>query len=108
MPIDGERDLLKFHFVFQGRNMRTLAELSSETQLVFAGLNEMQKRHVAALISKILGHGGQTQLANVTGIDYKTIRHGCSDLENHMSDCPVGRIRKPGGGRPSVKKNAGH
>jgi hypothetical protein len=86
--------------------MRKLDDLPNETKLVFAGLNERQKRHVAALISLILGHGGQTQLVRVTGIDYKTIRHGCNDIKNNMSDCPEGRIRKPGGGRPASKKNA--
>lgn len=73
--------------------MQTLTELSHEPQLVFAGLHEMQKRHVAALISKLLGHGSQTQLVSITDIDYKTIAHGCRDLENSMADCPIGRIR---------------
>jgi hypothetical protein len=108
MPIDGGWGLLRFETIFQGRKMQTLTDLSNETQLVFSELNEMQKRHVAALIAKILGRGGLTQLVNVTGIDYKTIAHGCSDLENQLADCPAGRIRKPGGGRPSAKKNARH
>ena len=88
--------------------MQILEKLSSDTQLVFSGLNEMQTRHVAALISRILEHGGQTQVAQVTGIDLKTIRRGCRDLDDRLAECPKGRIRKPGGGRPSTKKNARH
>ncbi len=86
--------------------MRKLTNLSNETRLVFSGLNEMQKRRVAALIAKLLGYGGKAQVAAVTGIDFKTISHGCNDLGNNLADCPVGRIRKPGAGRPAKKKNA--
>jgi hypothetical protein len=91
---------------FKDETMPGITELSKETKLLFAELDEKQKRHAAALLSMIHGHGGQTLVAEVTGMNTRTIRRGCEELENGLTDSPIGRIRKPGAGRPSVKKNA--
>lgn len=73
-------------------------------QQVFKQLNEKQRRWVAGLLSEILGWGGTKQIASVTGLDSKTIRQGRKDLENELSAYPRERVRRAGGGRPTLKK----
>jgi hypothetical protein len=45
-------------------------------------------------------------LALVTGLNVETIRRGRRELEASLRDCPPGRCRRPGGGRPAVKKKS--
>jgi hypothetical protein len=85
--------------------MSSITELSKETKLFFAELDEKQKRHAAAFLSMLHGHGGQTLVAEVTGMSVRTIRRGCKEFENGLADSPEGRVRRPGAGRPSIKKN---
>ena len=72
--------------------------------LVFARLDEQQRRLVAGLLSKSVGWGGDTALALITGLDPKTIKRGRNELDNDLQDCPAGRIRSKGAGRPRVEK----
>lgn len=76
--------------------------------LVLDQLNEKHRRWVAGLLSETLGHGGTKRIADASGIDPKTIRQGRQDLQQHLADYPVGRIRRAGGGRPRLKKTAGY
>ena len=85
--------------------MPSITELSKEIGLLFRELDEKQRRHAAAFLSMLHGHGGQTLVAEVTGINVRTIRRGCKELDNGLADSPDGRVRRPGAGRPSVKKN---
>lgn len=75
-----------------------------QVNLVFARLDEQQRRLVAGLLSKSVGWGGDTELALVTGLDPKTIKRGRDELDNDLKDCPSGRIRRQGAGRPRVEK----
>ena len=75
-----------------------------QVNLVFARLNEQQRRLVAGLLSKSVGWGGDTRLAVVTGLDPQTIKRGRDELDNDLKDCPVDRIRREGAGRPRVEK----
>ena len=87
--------------------VRNLAESSEQISLVFSRLDENQRRWVAGLLSTILGHGGTKQVAQTAGIDPKTIRQGRIDLDTQLKDYPdVGRVRRPGGGRPAIEKNS--
>ena len=73
--------------------------------LVFARLDEQQRRWVAGLLSEVLGRGGTKQVAELAGIDPKTVRQGRIDLARELREYPDdGRVRRPGGGRPSIKK----
>ena len=72
--------------------------------LVFARLDEQQRRLVAGLLSKSIGWGGDTQVSLLTGLDPKTIRRGRRELDDDLKDCPADRIRRPGAGRPRVEK----
>ncbi len=75
--------------------------------LVFSRLDERQRRWVGGLLSEMLGHGGTKQVCGLAGLDPKTIRQGRIDLGNELKDYPDGpRVRRPGGGRPLIKKSS--
>jgi len=68
--------------------------------------DEQHRRWFAGLLSLQIGHGGDAQLARITGAFRHTISRGrkeiCSGLENYSPD----RIRSPGAGRPPIEKKA--
>jgi transposase len=61
-------------------------------------LDERQRRLFAAGESEAEGPGSITKVAKLTGLARSTIRRGVKDLAE-PSTLPVGRIRRPGGGR---------
>jgi hypothetical protein len=67
-------------------------------------LDEQQRRWYAALESSRLGHGGDQQIACITGLDVHTIRRGRQELSSDLSDRPADQVRAPGAGRPRVEK----
>jgi Rhodopirellula transposase DDE domain len=71
--------------------------------LFLSRLNEQQRRWYTAVESQRLGHGGDRQVARITGLSETTIRRGRRELEAEFADCPIDRIRQPGGGRPPVE-----
>jgi hypothetical protein len=72
--------------------------------LLLSRLNEQQRRWVAALESERIGRGGDRLVALITGLDVETIRRGRRELLASLRGCPPGRIRRPGAGRPPLKK----
>ena len=72
--------------------------------LLLGRLDEQQRRWYAALESMKLGHGGDTLLSQITGLNVETIRRGREELENDLADRPPGRVRLEGGGRPPLEK----
>jgi hypothetical protein len=70
-------------------------------------LDEHQRRWYAALESRKIGHGGDRLLSLITGLHVETIRRGRRELEVDLRNCPIDRIRRPGAGRPPVKKAPG-
>ncbi len=78
-------------------------ELHRQMILVFSRLDEQQRRWFAALESDRLGWGGDTLLAQITGLDEKTIRRGREELAASLEGRPADRVRLPGGGRPAVE-----
>ena len=80
------------------------ADWLNHLPLVLSELNEKQRRWVAGLLSEMLGHGGISRIAELSGIDPKTIRQGRIDLSQQLSDYPKDRIRRAGAGRPTLKK----
>jgi hypothetical protein len=72
--------------------------------LLLSRLNEPQRRWLAALESERLGRGGDRRLSLITGLDVETIRRGRRELLASLGDCPPGRVRRPGAGRPAVEK----
>src|SRR3954466_15271652 len=79
-------------------------ELHAQMNLLLSRLDEQQRRWYAALESRQLGHGGDPLLALITGLHVDTIRRGREELDAGLRDRPADRVRKPGGGRPPVKK----
>jgi hypothetical protein len=72
--------------------------------LLMSRLDEQQRRWLAALESKQTGHGGDLLLAQITGLHVDTIRRGREELDAGLADRPTERVRKPGAGRPPLKK----
>lgn len=67
-------------------------------------LDERQRRWVAGWEAMRLGYGGVRLVAQITGLDPKTIRRGQSELMQGLAELPSARIRRPGAGRPPTEK----
>jgi len=76
----------------------------AQMNLFLSRLDEQQRRWYVALEADRLGHGGERLLAQITGLDEKTIRRGRAELAAGLADRPSERVRLPGGGRPLVEK----
>ena len=83
-----------------------LAETSDDTKaaiiLFLSTLDERQRRLYAGLESLRLGHGGDSRLAELTGLDVHTIAKGRAELLQR--DVQLDRVRRPGGGRHALEK----
>ena len=72
--------------------------------LLLSRMDEQQRRWYVGLESMKTGHGGDTRLAQITGMNVQTIRRGRRELEDDLNDRPDDRVRLEGGGRPLVEK----
>lgn len=72
--------------------------------LLLSRMDEQQRRWYVGLESLKAGHGGDAQLARITGMNVETIRRGRNELDNDLDDRPIDRVRLAGGGRPRVEK----
>ena len=79
-------------------------QLHAHMNLLCSRLDEQQRRWYAAVESHKVGHGGDALLALIIGLHVDTIRRGREELQAGLLDCPTDRIRRPGGGRPALKK----
>ncbi|MCW5978943.1 MAG: hypothetical protein KIT09_12760 [Bryobacteraceae bacterium] len=70
--------------------------------VLFAYLDERQRRIAAALEARSLGHGGVTAVAKATGMSRPSIHRGLGELTQRKPGVPLGRSRKPGAGRKPV------
>lgn len=75
-----------------------------QINLLMSRLDEQQRRFYAAVESLRLGHGGDVQVARITGLDVKTIRRGRQELDDELTARPTDHIRLPGGGRWRAEK----
>ena len=72
-------------------------------------LNERALRIWAATEIKQIGRFGKTILKKATGLDYKTLNRGLSELEQNESErLDSIRIRSEGGGRKKTVKGTRH
>lgn len=86
-----------------GPGLRVLPEeLKAAIVLFYSLLDERQRRLYAGLEALKVGHGGDAQVAELLGIDPGTVARGRTELLG--GDISPGRVRRPGGGRPSTKK----
>ena len=77
-------------------------EVGDALQIFLAQLNENQRRLYAGFESMKLGYGGDTIMAEITGMNIKTIARGRQELRAH--DITPERVRKVGGGRHPLEK----
>lgn len=71
---------------------------------VFERLSEAERRWVAGLMAGLIGHGGDSLISRVAGLDPKTIQTGRREVCDGLANCPPGRVRRPGAGRPALEK----
>jgi len=64
-------------------------------------LSEKDRRRYAAVESDKLGHGGQQYIAQLFGVDSKTIRQGLSELDMTEDAAGEGLRKKAAGGSAS-------
>ncbi|HEX6109106.1 MAG TPA: hypothetical protein VFZ02_06785 [Ktedonobacteraceae bacterium] len=79
-------------------------ELHRQMNLLLSRLDEQQRRWYVAVESHSMGTGGDRLLAQITGLDEKTIQRGLQELASELDERPEQRVRLPGGGRPRAEK----
>jgi hypothetical protein len=78
--------------------------LHEQLNLLLSRLGEAERRWYAAVEANRLGRGGARLVAQITGLDEKTIRRGQAEVAGSLGDVSVKRQRRSGGGRPPVEK----
>jgi hypothetical protein len=73
------------------------ASLAAKFGAVFPHLDERQRRLVMGAEARSIGHGGIKLVARAAGVGVVTVARGVRELEG--GEEPLGRVRKPGGGR---------
>ncbi len=77
-------------------------EMRAAIVLFFSLLDEKQRRLYAGLESLKTGRGGDTQIADLLGLQVGTVARGRQDLL--QQDVEVERVRRAGGGRKALEK----
>jgi hypothetical protein len=75
----------------------TLEGLAAMFGAVFPHLDERQRRLLMGAEARALGHGGIRLVARAAGVREATVSLGASELD--AGEAPLGRVRRPGGGR---------
>jgi len=71
--------------------------LSAKFEVLFPHLDERQRRLAAGAEARSIGHGGIRIVARAAGMREGTVSRGVAELESGQA--PLGRVRRPGGGR---------
>jgi hypothetical protein len=74
--------------------------LAAKFAVLLPHLDERQRRLLMGAEARALGHGGITTVARAAGTSAVTVSRGLDELE--AGGNPLGRTRKPGGGRKPV------
>ena len=90
--------------ICQSSEPHPVKEEHRRMNLFLSRLDEQQRRWYVALESKKIGHGGDVQLSEITGMDVETIRRGRRELDNDLVSRPTEQVREAGGGQPAVEK----
>jgi hypothetical protein len=81
--------------------METEEAIQRRFELLAPGLDERQRRLLAASEAMVLGRGGGVAVSRATGVSRRVIRAGIRELQAPES-LASGRVRRPGGGRRSA------
>lgn len=76
------------------------AVLAAKFGAILPHLDERQRRLLIGAEAQSLGHGGIRAVARAAGVREATVSAGLRDLSS--GETPLGRIRRPGGGRKRV------
>jgi len=76
------------------------ASLRAKFEAVLPHLDERSARLVLAGEARSLGHGGIAVVARASGASRSRVQQGVAELESGAA--PLGRVRRPGGGRKSA------
>lgn len=90
--------------ICQAGNDPATVQYHHQMNLLLSRLNEPQRRWYVGVLSQQPDSPSDCHLAEITGLDEKTIRRGRRELEEGLSDLPTGRQRRTGGGRPRAEK----
>jgi transposase len=71
--------------------------LAAKFEVIFPHLDERQRRLVMGAEARALGHGGIRLVARAAGVREATVSLGVTELDSGAE--PLGRARRPGGGR---------
>ena len=71
--------------------------LAAKFQAIFPHLDERQRRLLMGAEARALGHGGIRAVARAAGVREATVSPGVDELDSGAD--PLGRVRRPGGGR---------
>src|SRR5207248_4712076 len=71
--------------------------LAAKFGSIFPHLDERQRRLLMGAEARALGHGGIRLVARAAGVREATVSLGVTELDSGAE--PLGRVRRPGGGR---------
>jgi hypothetical protein len=74
--------------------------LAAKFEAIFPHLDERQRRLLMGAEARALGHGGIRLVARAAGVREATVSLGVDELDSGAD--PLGRVRRPGGGRKRV------
>ena len=80
-----------------GTMVATGEMLAAKFGAIFPHLDERQRRLLMGAEARALGHGGIRLVARAAGVREATVSAGVYELE--AGEAPLGRVRRPGGGR---------
>ncbi|MER8073496.1 ISAzo13 family transposase [Streptomyces sp. NPDC094034] len=86
-----------------GRPEGIEAVLAAKFQALLPHLDERQRRLVIGAEARSLGHGGIRIVAAAAGVREGTVSRGVAELESGQA--PLGRTRRPGGGRKKATES---
>jgi transposase len=80
-----------------GGNEEAGQVLAAKFRVIFPHLDERQRRLLMGAEARALGHGGIRAVARAAGVREATVSLGVDELDSGAE--PLGRARRPGGGR---------
>src|SRR6516164_5930133 len=76
--------------------------LAAKFGVILPHLDERQRRLLLGAEARSLGHGGIRLVARAAGVREATVAAGAAELESGQE--PLGRVRRPGGGRKRAEE----
>ncbi|MFJ9445908.1 ISAzo13 family transposase [Kitasatospora sp. NPDC101235] len=83
-----------------GTPVEQQAALAGKFEAIWPHLDERQRRLLLGAEARSIGHGGIRLVARAAGVREATVSLGVSELDS--GEPPLGRVRRPGGGRKRV------